>query len=103
MIIVNYIRRSLAARLSIWVVTSVAILFVTALGILFHYSRKAVQEEAMQKATQTLEGTMLYVNNTLHDVEVVANNMKWLVEQHIDTPDSMYTFRSEERRVGKEC
>ena len=92
MIIVNYIRRSLAARLSIWVVTSVAILFVTALGILFHYSRKAVQEEAMQKATQTLEGTMLYVNNTLHDVEVVANNMKWLVEQHIDTPDSMYTF-----------
>lgn len=92
MSIFTYIRSSLAARLSIWVVTSVMILFVAALSILFHYSRLAVREEAMEKAAQTLEGTMLHVNNTLHDVEVAANNMKWLVEQHIDTPDSMFTF-----------
>lgn len=90
--IVTYIRRSLAARLSIWVVINVVILFMAALGILFHYSRLAVREEAMEKASQTLEGTLLNVENTLHDVEVAANSMKWLVEQHIDTPDSMFTF-----------
>ena len=90
--IVNYIRGSLAARICFWVVTCVVILFIGALGILFHYSRLAVKEEAMEKASQTLEGTLLNVENTFHEVEVAANNMKWLVEQHIDTPDSMYTF-----------
>ena len=90
--IVTYIRRSLSARLSFWVVSCVVLLFVMALGILFHYSRTAVRDEAMEKATQMLEGTSLYVEGTLHDVEVAADNMKWLVEQHIDTPDSMYTF-----------
>lgn len=90
--IVTYIRRSLSARLSFWVVSCVMLLFVMALGILFHYSRMAVRDEAMEKATQMLEGTLLYVEGTLHDVEVASDNMKWLVEQHIDTPDSMFTF-----------
>ena len=90
--IVTYIRRSLSARLSFWVVSCVMLLFVMALGILFHYSDMAVRDEAMEKATQMLEGTLLYVEGTLHDVEVASDNMKWLVEQHIDTPDSMFTF-----------
>lgn len=90
--IVTYIRRSLSARLSFWVVSCVMLLFVMALGILFHYSRVAVRDEAMEKASQMLEGTLLYVEGTLHDVEVASDNMKWLVEQHIDTPDSMFMF-----------
>lgn len=90
--IITYIRQSLAARLSIWVIVSVVVLFMTALGILFHYSRIAVKEEAEAKATQTLEGSLLHVENTLHEVEVAANNMKWLVEQHLSTPDSMFTL-----------
>ncbi|MBO7569394.1 MAG: methyl-accepting chemotaxis protein [Bacteroidaceae bacterium] len=90
--ILTYMRRSLAARLSFWVVSCVGILFIMALSILFHYSRLAVREEAMERATQILEGTLLYVEGTLHDVEVASDNMKWLVEQHVDTPDSMFTF-----------
>ena len=90
--IITYIRQSLAAKLSFWVIVFVVLLFIAALGIMFHYSRMAVKEEAMEKASQTLENTLLRVENTLHDVEVAANNMKWLVEQHIDTPDSMFTF-----------
>ena len=90
--VITYIRRSLAARLSIGVGSCVVFLFVLALGVLFHYSQLAVREEAMEKATQSLESTLLNVENTLHGVEVAANNMKWLVEQHVDTPDSMYTF-----------
>ncbi len=89
---ITYIRKSLAAKLSFWVMVFVVMLFMAALGIMFYYSRLAVKEEAMQKAAQTLEGTLLRVENTLHDVEVAANNMKWLVEQHMDTPDSMFTF-----------
>lgn len=89
---IQYLKQSLAAKLSLGVIVCMVVLFMTALGILFHYSRIAVKEEAIEKATQTLEGTMLHVENTLHEVEVSADNMKWLVEQHIDTPDSMFTF-----------
>lgn len=90
--IIKYLRKSLAAKLSFWVVVSVVLLFMTALGIMFYYSRLAVKEEAVEKASQMLESTLLRVENTLHDVEVAANNMKWLVEQHIETPDSMFVF-----------
>ena len=90
--IINYIRRSLAARLSLGVVSCVVIVFILVLGILFHYSRIAVRDEAMGRATQALESTQLHVENTLHDTEVAVSNMKWLVEQHLNTPDSMYTY-----------
>ena len=90
--LITYIQRSLAARLSIWVVGCVVFIFITAQGILFYYSRQAVREEAMERATQTLESTLLHVGNTLHDAEVAADNMRWLVEQHLETPDSMFTF-----------
>ena len=92
MTIIQYIRQSLAARLSFWVIVCMTALFMTALGILFYYSRIAVKEEAIEKATRTLEGTLLHVENTLHEVEVAADNIKWQVEQHIDAPDSMFTF-----------
>lgn len=95
MTLINYIRRSLSARLSFWVIICVVVLFMAALGILFHYSRMAVKDEAMEKASQTLESTLLHVENTLNEVEVAADNMKWLVEQHISTPDSMFTFSSQ--------
>lgn len=90
--IIQYIRQSLTARLSLWVFVCMVALFMTALGILFYYSRIAVKDEAVEKATHTLEGTLLHVENTLHEVEVAAHNMKWQVEQHIETPDSMFTF-----------
>lgn len=92
MTITQYIRQSLAARLSFWVFVCMVVLFMTALGVLFYYSRQAVKEEAIEKATQTLEGTLLHVENTLHEVEVAADNMKWQVEQQIDEPDAMFTF-----------
>ncbi len=90
--IIHNLQQSLSAKLSFWVVLSVAALFLASLGIMFHYSRQAVKEEAMEKATQTLESTVLHIDNTLHKVEVAADNMKWLVEKHISTPDSMFTF-----------
>lgn len=92
MTIIQYIRQSLAARLSFWVIVCMVALFMTALGILFYYSRIAVKDEAIEKATRTLEGTLLHVENTLHEVEVAADNMKWQVEQQIDTPDSMFIY-----------
>ena len=88
-IILPEIRHSLSSRLSLWVVLFASFIFVAALGYLFAVSRHAVREEAMKGATRELENTVLRVNGILEDVELTANNLEWLVYQHLDDPDIM--------------
>ena len=57
----QFLKQSLAARLSLGVIVCMVVLFMTALGVLFYYSRQAVKEEAIEKATQTLESLFGYL------------------------------------------
>lgn len=82
----------MSTRMSIWVVLIVAVIFTTALGIMFYYSRNAVQEEALQKGRETLENTSLYIDNTMSQVEIAADNIKWHVEQNLQHPDKMFSL-----------
>lgn len=86
----GHVGHSFSTRMSIWVVLIVAVIFMTALGIMFYVSRYAVQDEALQKGRQTLENTALYIDNTLKQVEIAADNMKWHVEQNLQHPDTMF-------------
>ena len=43
----GHVGQSMSTRMSISVVLIVAVIFTTALGIMFYYSRNAVQEEAL--------------------------------------------------------
>ena len=88
----TYIRQSLSARLSLWIVLFATIIFLAALGYMFYESRRAVYEEAMNRATQVLDNTVQRVTNILDRVEVAANNTEWLVTRHLDAPDSMFVY-----------
>ena len=83
-------RRSLSARLSVWTVLVVTAIFLAALGIMFAESRDHVRKDTLGKARQTLDGTVLHIDNTLHAVEVVANNMLRVIESNLDKPDKMF-------------
>ena len=85
------IRRSLSARLSLAVVLFVAVIFVGAFSIMFTEARDIIREEAWGKATQTLDGTVLHIDNTLRRVEVASDNMLRVIERNLDKPDSMFT------------
>lgn len=85
-------RRSLSARLSVWTVLVVTAIFLAALGIMFAESRDHVREDTLGKARQTLDGTVLHIDNTLHAVEVAANNMLRVIENNLDKPDKMLEF-----------
>ena len=69
-----------------------AIIFVVALGFLFVQSRDAVRKEAINHATQILDKTSLRVEGILNRVEVATNMTTWLAQQHIDKPDSMFSY-----------
>ena len=86
------IRHSLGARLSLWIVLFTALLFVGGLGYFFVIAREAVRREAIQGATRELDNTVLRVNGILEDVELVANNLEWLIYRDLDNPDIMMEY-----------
>lgn len=88
--IVGMIRSSLSTRLSFWVGIIVTVIFVTAFSLMFSEIREVVRDEAIGKANKTLESTVLHIDNTLHSVEVAANNMLFNIEQNINNPDMMF-------------
>ena len=88
----SYIRRSLSRRLSLLIVLIATIIFVAALGFMFVESRKAVREEAISSATETLDNTVLRVNSLLDRVVLATDNFEWLPARHLNTPVSMFTY-----------
>ena len=87
-----FVRGKLSVKVSLWVVLFASIIFNIALGYFFYQSRAAVREEAINRATQILDKTSLRVEGILNRVEVASNMTKWLVEEDLDHPDSMYVF-----------
>ena len=90
--IIAYIRRKLSVRVSLWVVFFAAVIFVAALSFLFYQAREDVRQEAISRATQTLDKTSLRVEGILNRVEVASNMTKWLVLRHPDKADSMFVY-----------
>ena len=85
-------RKSLSTMLSIWVVLFATVIFLASLGYMFYESRRTVQEEAENRATQVLDNTVQRVANILQRVEVATDNTSWLPTRHLDAPDSMFVY-----------
>ena len=89
---IRYIRKSLSTRLSLLVVLFSAAILVAALGYLFGTSSQAIRQEAINRATQSLESTALRVQGILDRVVVATDNTDWLINRHLDGPDSMFVY-----------
>lgn len=86
------ITKTLSVRLSLMVVFTMTILLMASMIIMLFYSRKAVKEEALQKATQTLEGTVRRIDNILLSVEQATGNIYFALLPYLNNPDMMYTY-----------
>ena len=74
-----YIRKSLSRRLSIIIVLIATIIFVAALGFVFIESRKAVRQEAINRAIHLGSGGLLTVRApfiTMTKAQVVAQGLQ---------------------------
>jgi len=86
------ITSSLSVRLSLMVVCAIALLLSLSLGVMFHFSRQALKQEALHNASQTLEGMVQHIDNILLSVEQSAGNVYFDMLQHLDEPDRMLTY-----------
>ena len=89
---IQWIRRKLSVRVSLWVVMFAAVIFISALSFFFYQARDAVRQEAISRATQILDNTAERVEGILNRVEVATNMTKWLIQRHPDNPDSMFVY-----------
>lgn len=83
----NIIARTLSFRLSLMVIAALATLLMVALLILLFFSRKAVKEEALWDAEQTLEATVLNIDNILLSVEQASGNVYWKIYRSLQSGD----------------
>ena len=84
------IRKSLSAKISVWVVLFAMIIFSLTLGYLSWVFVKSVKQEAINRATQALHNTTLRVNNILKQVETATDNVDWFVTRHLKDPEYMF-------------
>lgn len=88
----NLITRTLSFKLTLRVMFALAILLMTALLTMFWFSRKAVKEEALMDAQQTLEATVERIDNILLSVEQAAGNVYWKMMPYLNQPDRLLTL-----------
>ena len=82
----------LPVQLGLWVSLSVAFITVAVMFVMLYFSRHSIGEEALEKAQQTLDCTVMNISNRMREIEIASKNMCWNVEHHLDEPDSMVTY-----------
>lgn len=88
----NRILGSFSLRLSLYILSVAALVFIAVFAVTFHSARRNVKNEAMEHARSELENTVIQIDNVLSSVETAINNLSWLVMENLDNPDYMYTL-----------
>ena len=88
----NHIGKTLSFRLSLWVIGALAILLIGTLCVMFYFSRKALKEEAISDAAQTLDATVNRIDNLLLDVEQSTGNVYFKMMNYLHQPEKLATY-----------
>lgn len=83
------INQTLSLRISLLVVFAVSMLMLTALFVMFYYARRAVKNEALRKAEQSLTSIVQKTDNVLLCVEQMAGNAFFDLLFYLDQPEKM--------------
>ena len=87
------VTRTLSTRLSLMVVGAIAFLLLASLIVMLFFSRKALKQEALQNARQTLEATVQHIDNILLSVEQSTGNIYWKMQGHLGQPEKIDEYR----------
>ena len=88
----SHIRNTLSSKLSLVVIAALAILLVVALFIMFFFSRRALRQEAISNAAQTLEATVARIDNILLDVEQATGNVYFKMLPYCRQPEKLQAY-----------
>ncbi len=78
-----------ALRINLKMLGEVVLLLSVSLAVMFYFARKALKEEVIRDAQQTLEFTQQNIDNILLNVEQSAGNVYCEVMAHLNQPERM--------------
>lgn len=84
--------KTLSVRLSLIVVSAMALLLMATLGVMLYFARKSLREEAVSKAAMALEATVQHIDNILLSVEQSSGNIYHLIAPALDKPDLLLKY-----------
>ena len=90
--ITKFFTKTLSFRLSLRVIAALTTLLMIALLVMFYFSRKAVKEEVLLNAGQTLESMMLRIDNILLNVEQASGNIYWKIVTDIHNQEKIKLY-----------
>ncbi|MBQ9357344.1 MAG: HAMP domain-containing protein [Prevotella sp.] len=88
----DFFSKKLSTKLSLMVVSAMALLLMSSLVVMLVYARRGIKEEAFQKARQTLEGTVQRIDNILLGVEQTTGNFYFNIIRHLDQPEMLHSY-----------
>ena len=86
------ISKNLSLRISLLAFLSMAVLLFAALLIMFSYSRETMKEDALSRASHTLDGANGKIDNILLSVEETAGNMYYMMLPYLNNRDSVAAY-----------
>ncbi len=86
------INKTLSVRLSLIVVSAMALLLMATLGVMLHFSRKSLHEEAVSKASMALEATVRHIDHIMLSVEQSSGNIYFRIAPDLDKPDRLFKY-----------
>lgn len=93
----NRIRKSLSAKLSLSIIVLAVPAFIVSLGILFTQSRHIIRKEAVGRANSVLSTTLQRVNRNMQAIKTATDANYWQVAHNLQ-PDSLLSLT---RRIVK--
>lgn len=90
MSLIDKINRDLPFRLSLRIALAMWILLSTTLFIILYFSHEAMKDDAMKRATNTLERANSNIDNIMLSVEETNGNV--FFNMKFDDPERMYTY-----------
>ncbi len=90
--VANLINKTLSLRIGLAVVSVCIILMTIAMVVMFRFSWQATRQEAIQTASQTLEGTVQHIDNVLLSVEQSSGNIYTEMQNHLHRFDKMPVY-----------
>lgn len=77
------------------IVLAMSFLLLASLFCMLHFSKKAVKEETLLNATETLDDIIARIDNVLLSAEQTTGNFYFMLRPHLNEPDKMYKFSRE--------
>jgi sigma-B regulation protein RsbU (phosphoserine phosphatase) len=84
--------QALRARSSLAIIITAAVFIEATSVIQYLFAQKGIRDEVEHRAQSELRAKSLEIHGVLNSIEVAIENTAWLMEQHVNSPDELYTI-----------